>query len=400
MRNRSIPLWPTFVLVLTVSCGDDNPADPGDDPGPAGGLQLDNFQPAAMVIGQADKVSGTANAGGGTTNAFGLTQPDAAGCGTLYLPDDLNHRVLGFAGVPTTDGAAASFVLGQPDFTSSAQGTTAENFRHPGDCAVADGKLFVLDSGNERVLIWNSLPTGNVPADVVVGQPDFTSSAPATTRTGLAGPFRVAVGGGRMFVSDTANSRVLIWNTIPTANGAPASVVLGQTDFTTSVPGLTASTFRSPTALWTDGTRLVVGDLGNRRVLIWNTIPTTNGAAADVVVGAPDFTTAGSSTPSATSIDFPLGVTSDGTSLFVADVNFNRVLIFTPFPTVNGAAATGVLGQDSFTSSALNDDDQDGTPDGQPTARTFFGPRDVRVLGDRLFVADELNNRVMVFDGK
>jgi hypothetical protein len=401
MRNRLVRVLPFALLTFAASCGDDNPVDPsGDDPGPTG-LQFDDFQAAALVIGQGDKSSGVTNAGagGGGTNAVGLVQPDGAGCGALYVPDELNHRVLGFTGVPAADGAVASFALGQPDLTSSAEGTTAQNMSYPTDCTVADGKLFVVDSQNDRVLIWNSLPTSSVPADVVVGQADFTSAVTATSQTGFAAPFRVAVAGGRMFVSDIPNHRVLIWNSIPTTNGAPASVVLGQTDFTTAVPGLTASRFRSPAALWTDGRRLVVGDLENGRLLIWNSIPATNGAPADVVVGAADFVSAGSTTPSATSVGSPIGTVSDGVSLFVADETSHRVLIYTPFPTANGAAATGVLGQSSFTSSAFNDINQDGTPDG-PSARTFSGPRDVEVIGNRLFVADEFNNRVLVFDSK
>ena len=34
---------------------------------------------------------------------------------------------------------------------------------------------------------------------------------------------------------------------------------------------------------------LFVTDLGYNRVLIWNSIPTSNGAAADVAIGQPDL---------------------------------------------------------------------------------------------------------------
>ena len=38
------------------------------------------------------------------------------------------------------------------------------------------GKIFVVDQGNNRVLIWNKLPSNNgVPADLVLGQKDFYS---------------------------------------------------------------------------------------------------------------------------------------------------------------------------------------------------------------------------------
>ncbi len=41
----------------------------------------------------------------------------------------------------------------------------------------------------------------------------------------------------------------------------------------------------SPTSVTSDGTRLFVTDLGYNRVLIWNTIPTTNQAPANVEIG-------------------------------------------------------------------------------------------------------------------
>ncbi|MGQ0720937.1 MAG: hypothetical protein ACT4PE_05095 [Candidatus Eiseniibacteriota bacterium] len=116
-----------------------------------------------------------------------------------------------------------------------------------------------------------------------------------------------------------------------------------------------------------------------------------------MVLGSGSFDTAGSPTPSATSIAYPMGVASDGTSLFVSDAVLNRVLIFAPFPTTNGAAAAIVLGQSSFANSAGNDPNQDGVRDAGPTARTFLSPTDVKIIDDRLFVADMDNNRVLVF---
>jgi len=44
-------------------------------------------------------------------------------------------------------------------------------------------------------------------------------------------PMGVATDGVRLFVADTCNNRVLIWNSIPTTNYAPADVVVGQPDF-------------------------------------------------------------------------------------------------------------------------------------------------------------------------
>src|ERR1043165_8731018 len=70
-----------------------------------------------------------------------------------------------------------------------------------------------------------------------------------------------------------------------------ATVVLGQPDFTTTTENVlaTRTTLRLPTAVSSDGVHVVVSDTNHNRVLIWNRIPVTNNAPADIVVGQPDF---------------------------------------------------------------------------------------------------------------
>ena len=92
------------------------------------------------------------------------------------------------------------------------------------------------------------------------------------------------------------------------------------------------------------------------------------------------------------------GIASDGTSLFVSDSGANRILIFTPIPTENGAAAVNVIGQDSFTADASNDHNQDDVTDSGPTERTLSSPSGIRVVGNRLMIADEGNHRVLIYD--
>src|SRR4029077_18665136 len=85
---------------------------------------------------------------------------------------------------------------------------------------------------------------------------------------------------------------------IPTSNGATADLVLGQANFTTLVePDLTQqkvdakpNNLLNPAAVTSDGVHLYVTDLGQNRVLIWNSIPTQNQQAADLALGQPDMT--------------------------------------------------------------------------------------------------------------
>jgi hypothetical protein len=384
--------------LLTLSCGDNST-------GPSGGgapLEFDTFQSGVLAIGETTLTNGMADAGG-ATNSLGLNGPVGAPAfhspnGRLYLVDQGNSRVLGYSTMPTATGQAADFVLGQPGFTSNTTGRSASKFTIPSRCVVSGNHLLLADYSNNRVLIWNSLPATDTPADVVVGQADFDHIDFVVDASHIESPTGLAVANGKLFIAEGA--RVTIWNTIPAADGTPASVVVGQPDFTTGTVGVTASKLNSPQGLWTDGRRLVVCDRINRRVLIWNTVPTANGAAADIVLGAPNFTTAGTGAASATNFGAPWGVTSDGTMLIVADYGFNRVLIFKPFPTANNPAAAVVLGQNSFTHSMPDDGDQDGVQNAVPTAATFWNPADVRLIGRRLFVADQNNNRVLVFDSK
>ena len=75
-------------------------------------------------------------------------------------------------------------------------------------------------------------------------------------------------------------------------------MVLGQPNFTTFVePDLTqqknnvsANKLLNPVAVSSDGVHIFVTDLGYNRVLIWNSIPTANGAPRTWRIGQPDLT--------------------------------------------------------------------------------------------------------------
>ena len=118
----------------------------------------------------------------------------------------------------------------------------------------------------------------------------------------MRGPQGVWIDNGRLFVADTVNGRVLIWNSIPAANAAPADIVLGQPDFDTRPePDLTQSNFEpqadrmlDPVSVTINNGRMFVSDLGFNRVLIFLTVPTQNAAPADVVIGQPDMASGGS----------------------------------------------------------------------------------------------------------
>ena len=353
---------------------------------------LSDFEAAQVVIGQTNFTSGDCSSPAANTLC---TPSGAAGIGKklLYLADADNARVLGFKKVPKTNDASANFVLGQTNFSNTNRAVGKSSFGFPSGAKVAGTKLFVVDFDNSRVLIWNKLPTKtDTPANVVVGQPDFTSSTPATTQSGLDRPeVGVTVAKGKLFVSDRNNNRIMIWNKIPTTNGANADVVLGQTDFTSSGFATSQTGLDEPEGIWSDGKKLAVADFFNNRVLIWNSIPTSNGAPADVVVGQPDFTSFDTSPLGPQSLNRPGDVTSDGTSLFVADSRNNRILVYNPFPTSNNPTATHVLGQADFTHNLSN------LGNLAPSAQSLSFPFGISLKGNNLIVDDEGNARFLIF---
>jgi hypothetical protein len=269
--------------------------------------------------------------------------------------------------------------------------------------------MLIDEYSNHRVLIWNTVPTSTqARADVVVGQAGFGLSVAECTQSGLSSPESIETIDGKLIVTDSDNNRVMIWNTIPASDGALADIVLGQNSFTSCVPNdddqdtiadanPTARTLSYPSGAWSDGTRLIVADSSNNRVLIWNTFPTSNFTPADVVLGQGDMTSNATGL-SDKGMDFPYHMTANGNQLFVCDSGNSRVLIWDSIPTTSYAPADRVLGQSDFVHGTQNDDDQDGTNDGQPSARTLSLTSGVYAFDNKLIVADTNNNRYLIFE--
>ena len=186
-----------------------------------------------------------------------------------------------------------------------------------------------------------------------------------------------------------------------------ADRVLGQFDFSHNIANLVdAHGFNGLGSLAIDASatpnRLYVADGANNRVLGYKDVTTfTNGGAADLVMGQPDFISgkANNGGLNADSLDFPTGVAVDlSGNLYVADSGDNRVLEYSApfagcaslFPCVGGSAAV-VFGQaGSFTSSLPNN--------GGRSANSLLNPVGVVVdASGNLYVADQGNHRILEY---
>ena len=236
------------------------------------GIPSDDGEPPTLVMGQDNLEENEANRRGlvGSGSLFfpaGICSGDDQ---HVFVADKDNHRVLIWKKIPFSDGWNADISLGQlgmderdanrGDFENVQQDTLS--FPTGVFYDVENDKVFVVDQGNHRVLIWNSLPrdTGQ-PADVVIGQKDFVSRSPnmgkgenRASQDSVYFPRDVIAGKTGLFVSDSGNNRVLYWKEIPTENGQPADMVFGQTNFYDNRHNrngqANASTLNDPYGLW------------------------------------------------------------------------------------------------------------------------------------------------------
>ena len=379
---------------------------------------------AAQVYGQPDFVS--AAVGHDATGLFfpiGLAQ---AQDGALYVVDRNNSRVL----VYENDGdTSADRVYGQHgkldsyiqnyDGIGGSSLPNADTLNFPVAIALdSNGGLYVTDRENHRVLYYGT--DGDTTADRVYGQfGSFTTNPPNNDSAGgnglpsdaNIGVFALGIltdGSDRLYISDSSNNRILIFQPAEDPN---ADVVYGQFGvFTTGVlnndgsgqtgnPSAENLNFPRGMALDDNG-GLYVADRENQRVLYFAADGDT---VADRVYGQSGSFTSGlvnddgngnEGIPTADSLNHPPSVALDGAGgLYVADRDNNRVLYFA---NDGDTTADWVFGQ--FGSFATNVANNDGTGvSGNPSAQNVNRPQFVMVAIDgSLYISDTGNNRVLV----
>lgn len=282
------------------------------------------------------------------------------------------------------------------------KGAANTPFLAPRGVFVAGNRLLVSDTGRNRVFVWNNIPTRpQQEPDLVLGQEDTEG----TGRNGggdadaasLQYPSGLWSDGRRLIVADAWNHRVLIWHNFPSRNAQPADVVLGQDGFSRNLPNRSgvgalpaANSLYWPYGVFSDGQRLWIADTGNRRVLFFENIPEKNGAAADAVIGKPDFITRDYE-----HLDpiwpYSVKIGPDG-SMAVADTQYYRVLIWRDWRTAFSGRADLVLGQPDPESNGMN---QYGL---FPAAHTLSWCYDACFTEQGLLVADTGNSRILRFD--
>lgn len=264
--------------------------------------------PAAIVIGQPGMTTSACNGDSGFQN-FPVRAPAGAStlCGeiesqlsvteggsgasmavdaakALYVADFWNNRVLKYNDPFGTDGAADDLWgqsgytgnacnkgLAAPDATSLCFTWGESNNWTAGVDLDAAGNLWVADSGNNRVLRF---PPGSKTADLVLGQPGFTTRASGTALNRMWDPsvVRVSPTTGWVYVAETKNNRVLVFKS-PLASGMSGtgfgSGFLGGPqglDFEPTEPGSVwiSNWAHNVVELWSESSGTKIREVGSR----------------------------------------------------------------------------------------------------------------------------------------
>jgi sugar lactone lactonase YvrE len=337
-----------------------------------------------------------------TPAAVAVQNNPTPGLDNVYIADTGFNRALGFNAPLNTPGAPiANRVAGQLDFVHDGVNIPdAHSLFNPKgialDTSVVPNRLYVADTGNNRILRWNSAAAflNGAPANLVIGQPDFTHVDAGTgPNGGLNQPVGLAVHKGDLWVADAENSRVVRFKA-PVNAGAVLDISIGQVNLLNNqcnnISGINARTVCFPLGLGFDSAnKLYVADVGNSRVLEYDPPQSTN-EAAHLLFGQANFSAGscnrGGLTGALTLCD-PFDVALDSAArLYIADTANSRVVQYTP----GVANPIHVYGEPDF---LTNTGCGVGT-----SASTLCSPLGIRLdSGNRLMVADNASRVLRYF---
>lgn len=385
---------------------------------------------ADAVLGQVNFTNNSFNQPDGVPSASNLSLPASAPDvaiapgGRLYVADAGNNRILSWPSAGSfASGAAADLVIGQPDFTSGAPnngGISAASLSFPQGLWVdAAGNLWVTDAFNHRVLKYERPAVTDAIADLVIGQPDFSTglenmgngmAGPNTARAdGLLFPGRVVVAGNAVYIADSGNSRVLRYVNV-TSSTPSATKVWGQLgSFTCRAKNnvgscvdtqvATADNLFNPIGIAIDSQgNLWVADWMNNRVLCYFDA-VSGDTTADLVLGQPDYTSRAENRgggPGPDTLNRPIDLAFDGLGRLIIADSVNHRVIVVPRPRSASPAATIVFGQ---LGDLFRRDVNHGLGPTATDADGLAGPTGVALDGGRnLLVLDTDNQRLLRFD--
>ncbi len=279
----------------------------------------DTVRQIVIATGKVTSLAGTVETvgstdGAGTVASFyepnGITTDGT----NLYVTDSGNNTirqiVISTGTVSTLAGTAG--VQGSGDYTGA-----AASFWSPLGITTDGINLYVTDSGNDTIR-QIVIATGQV--TTLAGIAGTSGSALSTDGTGslarFYGPYGITTDGANLYVADSGNDTirqiVITTGQVTTLAGRPG--IAGLADGMGS-----AARFQNPRGITTDGTNLYVTDTVNNTI---RQIVIATGQVTTIAGSAKGYT---DGKGAAARFNWPEGVTTDGTNLFVSDTVNNTI---------------------------------------------------------------------------
>jgi hypothetical protein len=252
-------------------------------------------------------------------------------------------------------------------------------------------------------LIWNdytAFASGSVTtnANVVVGQANKTTCTANAGNTRMNQPYGVFYDstGDKLYITDRDNHRVKVYSSIPAADGAASSYVLGDSN-TAANTGAQADRIRNPEGgvvvihdYTASDDMVIASDTLNHRIAFWTpTIPSAESTNANFWLGKSTFNlsnTANYLSTSSASLKSPEDVEIYGGQMFVADAANHRILVWDDTLKINGTVPDFVLGQANFTGEAASN-----------AQNGLNSPYGLCAGDNKLFVTEYSSNKVSIF---
>ena len=256
---------------------------------------------------------------------------------------------------------------GSSGSTDNSIGTLA-SFSRPRGITTDGTNLYVADFSNHliRKIVISTGVVTTVAGKLWGGAGDPGSANGTGTSASFNGPNGITTDGTNLYVSERNNHLI---RKIVISTGVVTTLAGTGSSGWANGTGTSASFYR-PLGITTDGTNLYVSDTYNhwiRKIVISTGVVTT---LAGFSAGSTD------DTGTSASFKFPHGITTDGTNLYVADTwNYliRKIVIST-------GAVTTVAGTGSS-----------GSANGTGTSASFYFPYGITTDGTNLYVADTKN---------
>jgi hypothetical protein len=266
-------------------------------------------------------------------------------------------------------------LAGEAGISGCLDGTgTGARFNLPAGITTDGTDLFVVDVSNDDkyVLRRVAIATGTV-TTLAGADGSLGSVTVIVPSVKVITPHDITTDGTNIFVADNLN---FIIRKVAIATGV-VTTLAGSAGNSGSADGIgTSAKFKSPIGITSDGTNLFVTDINDAGNYTIRKVVIASGAVSTL---AGHYGTMG-----AINVMSPQGITTDGTNLFLADGTSNTIVRMV----IATGAVTTVAGRSG----------EPGSQDGTGAVARFTSPQGITTDGKKLFVADFGNFTIRKID--